>query len=209
MKFKAFIFDLDGTVIDSEWAWGQSLKNVLKGLGVDEKRKYPQVGGIGVPGNWKILKEKYHLANQKIEDLTEKTFFEFLKLIPRIKVMKGFKPLVKKTERMGIRLALATSTDKHIVEEVFKNLPIENCFEVVTTGEEVINRKPAPDIFLKAAQKLKLDPKDCLVFEDAQSGITAAHEAKMEVVALARDEEAIHALKDADMVVRNFSEFSF
>ena len=209
MKFSAAVFNLDGTVIDSEWAWGQSLKNVLRSLGVNEKRKYPQVGGIGVSANWKILKEKYGLKGISIEGLTSKTFGEFIKLIPQIKLMRGLERFVHGLKKKKIKLALATSTDRHIVEKVFEALPIKKHFRVISTGEEVGNRKPAPDLFLLAAYKLKTDPSKCLVFEDAESGVVAARAAGMKVIAIARDKEYAKLLKDADMVVKNFEEISF
>lgn len=208
MQFSAAIFDLDGTVIDSEWVWGEAIRRILKQLGVKEKRKYPQIGGIGVPANWKILVESYRLGDAlDIRGLTERTFEEFIKLIPQIKAMPGFFELAEKLKEKGIKLGLATSTESRIVEKVFENLPIENLFDSVTTGDEVKNRKPAPDLFLKAAEKLGVHPEHGLVFEDAPSGVEAARRAGMKVVALARDAEYAKQLNGADLVVKNFEEF--
>jgi len=86
-----------------------------------------------------------------------------------------------------------------------KGLKNETLFDSITTGEEVIRAKPDPAIFIKAAEKLNLEPDMCLVFEDSLSGVKAAREAEMKVVAI--DETGENAeLDEANLVVGSFSE---
>ena len=108
----------------------------------------------------------------------------------------------------GTPLALATSTNWETADKVLEQFGLFNFFESITTGEEVLNEKPAPDIFLRTAEKLGVDPSDCLVFEDSPPGVAAAKEAGMKVVAVNNDEEATEKLQDADLIVDSFSEIT-
>ena len=80
-------------------------------------------------------------------------------------------------------------------------------FDSVTTGEEVVNQKPAPDIFVRAMEKMNMDPGDCLVFEDSLSGVTAAKEAGIKAVAIDPSGER-GELDEANLVVEGFSEIT-
>lgn len=202
MKISGVIFDLDGTAIQSEGQWAKAFRKVLKDIGIKALQRYPQIGGIGVEANWLMFQKKYNLsAKYDINELSNKTYQEFIELIPNVTLTNGFSKLVADLKENGIKVALATSTEDWIVEKIFDILPIENLFDSVTTGEEVVDKKPKPEIFLKAAEKLDLKPEECVVVEDAASGVKAAHAAGMKVVALG-------PLKGADMVVTDFSKVS-
>ncbi len=209
MKLSAVIFDLDGTVIQSEEEWAASFKKVLKELGVRVSEDYAQVGGIGVKENWVIFQKKYNLGkNCNLDELSSRTYQEFIKLIPKVTLTDGFLELTSDLKENGIKVALATSTEWWIVEKVFDALPIESLFDSVTTGDEVVNKKPEPDLFLKALDKLDIQPSECIVIEDAEAGTKAGKSAGMKVVALARDEKQKELLRGADLVVFGFNELS-
>ncbi|KKU25237.1 MAG: hypothetical protein UX95_C0004G0011 [Candidatus Woesebacteria bacterium GW2011_GWD1_47_21] len=209
MKISAVIFDLDGTVLDNEDEYGAAFKKVLENLGAEVKTDYPHVGGIGVEENWPGLLEKYQIETEKsFKELASETQKEYLKLLPEVKVKKGLEEFIKQLRQDGIKTALATSNVWFILERVFEELPVEGLFDSVTTGEEVNNKKPAPDLFLKAADKLEVQPEECLVIEDSRSGIEAAHQAGMKAIAIARDEPHAKELKEAELVIRNYGQFS-
>jgi beta-phosphoglucomutase-like phosphatase (HAD superfamily) len=104
----------------------------------------------------------------------------------------------------GISISLATSSNWEITDKILEHLGLTNYFESITTGEEVLNSKPAPDIFLLAAEKLGVDPMDCLVIEDSVSGIIAAKDAGMKVIAISSEDNE-EDLENADLVVESFS----
>jgi len=209
MKISAVIFDLDGTVLSNEDEYGAAFKKVLESLGAKVDTAYPQVGGIGVKENWPGLLKKYNVKTKKtLDELESATQKEYLKLLSRVTVKKGLEDFVKQLRQDGIKTALATSNVWFIVEKVFAEIPIEGLFDSVTTGEEVTNKKPAPDLFLVAADKLGVAPGECLVIEDAPSGIEAAHKAKMAVIALARDEKHAKELKGAELIVRDYTQLT-
>lgn len=209
MKISAVIFDLDGTVLDNEDEYGLAFKKVLTDLGAAVKTDYPHVAGIGVEENWPGLFKKYHLTTKKsFDELATQTQKEYLKLLPKVKIKKGLAVFIRELKESGIKTALATSNVWYILEKVFEEIPIENFFNSVITGEEVLNKKPAPDLFLVAADKLGVAPEECLVVEDAPSGVEAAREAGMRVVAIARDKNQAKALEKADLVVKDYNQLT-
>ena len=207
MRLNAVIFDLDGTVVSDEDEWGLAFKKVLHKLGVQENSAYPHIGGIGIEENWPIFIKKYNIRTDKnVDELTLETKTEFEKLIGKIELKKGFETFVEELRDSGIKTALATSSSWSIVEKIVESLGIEGYFDCVTTGEEVVFKKPDPEIFKIAADKLDVMPANCLVFEDSKAGVTAAHEAGMKVVAMFRDERHKNELRKADLLVKNFEE---
>jgi HAD superfamily hydrolase (TIGR01509 family) len=209
MIISAVIFDLDGTVLDNEDEYGKAFNKVLKDLGVDSGTDYPAVGSIGVHENWPILIEKYKIKTDKtIEELGHTTQEAYLKQINQVTLKLGINDFIKNLKESGVPIALATSNDWFIVEADFDRLKLDHYFDCVVTGEEVRDKKPAPDLFLKAAEKLSVEPKECLVIEDAPAGVKAAHTAGMKVVAIARNDETEDELTEADLVVRSYGEIT-
>lgn len=212
MKFAAVIFDLDGTVIRSEEEWGKAFIAVLEKLGINTNGHDPHTPGVDIKINWKDLLVKYGVKTDKtIEELEILTYVEYEKLIPQISLNDGVLEFMDTLKESGLPLSLATLTNWETTEKVlthFGLIGLNNYFENITTGEEVENPKPAPDIFLLAAEKFGIEPADCLVIEDSVTGVTAAHEAGMRTIAV-NDDEKIHGkLEEADLVVEGFSEIT-
>jgi len=209
VKLSAVIFDLDGTVLANEDEYGQAFAEVLKSIGARVKSDFPHVAGIGVKENWPGLLKKFRIKTKKTPDeLARDTQRQYLKLLSKVHPKEGLGVFIKDLRDSGVPIALATSSDWFILEATFEKLDIEKYFDAVTTGEEVLTKKPAPDLFLKTAQKLGVGPSECLVFEDSESGIKAAHAAGMRVVAIARDEEHAKGLRGADLVITSYWDIS-
>lgn len=209
MKISAVIFDLDGTVLNNEDEYGLAFKKVLSDLGAEVKTDYPHTGGIGVEENWPYLLKKYKIKTKKtFGELASETQKEYLKLLSRVKVKPGLEAFIRELRESGIKTALATSNVWFIVEKVFEEIPIEGFFDSVTTGEEVAQKKPAPDLFLKSADKLDISPEGCLVLEDSPSGVEAARAAEMKVIAVARDENQAKELRGADLVIKGYNQLT-
>ena len=209
MKVSAVIFDLDGTVLDNEDEYGAAFRAVLRLLGKKVDKKYPHIGGIGVKENWPRLLAKYKIKTKKtIEELTHETQNEYLKRIGDVTFKKGFEDFVADLKDSGISCALATSNALWIVDATSEIHPLGHFFKTITTGEEVDFKKPEPDLFLLTAQKLGVEPSECLVIEDSTAGIEAAHRAGMKAVGIFRDTKHAEELKEADLLIRNFYELS-
>ena len=209
MKFAAVIFDLDGTIIKSEEEWAKAYAVVLEKLGVKTNGNDPPTRGLSIKSNWTNFLIKYNVkTNKTVEELETLTYIEYQKLIPQVTLNDGVLEFIDGLKENGSPLALATSTNWETADKVLKHFGLESSFESVTTGEEVVNPKPAPDIYILASEKLGVEPLDCLVIEDSLPGITAAKEAGMKVIAVRKDEEGSDNLDTADLVVEGFSEIT-
>jgi HAD superfamily hydrolase (TIGR01509 family) len=209
MKLSAVIFDLDGTVLDNEDEYGIAFKEVLSKLGEKTDSEFPHTQGIGVEENWQKLIPKYKIKTKKsIKELSKETQEAYLKMLPRVTLKEGVRNFIQEVKDSGIFVALATSNSWSTVEKVFDALDLEGIFDVMTTGEEVKYKKPDSEIFLLTAQKLGVDPENCLVFEDTEAGIKAAKDARMNAVAVARDSGHAKVLKEAKKVIYDYGELS-
>ncbi|HET7512484.1 MAG TPA: HAD family phosphatase, partial [Chthoniobacterales bacterium] len=103
--------------------------------------------------------------------------------------------------------AVASSTQRANIEAVLARLGLEEAFQAIVSAEDVVHGKPDPDVFLKAAERLKMPPRKCVVFEDAYVGIQAGHAAGMKVVAVATTHSP-DELREADVVVNRLDELS-
>ncbi len=202
------IFDMDGTIIDDENQYKNAFEAILKSLGVEPGEDFYLLGGVGVEKEWPRLLEKYHIkTNKSTKELAVLTQDEYIKHIDEVTLRDGFLDFVDEVKEENIKVALATSNNWSIVDAIFRKFSLENIFDITTTAEEVAELKPSPDLFLLTAIKEDIDPKKCIVVEDAPSGIKAAQEAGMKVIAIADKEKGGDApLMDADMVVWSYNE---
>ena len=209
MKISMCIFDLDGTIISNHRQYVQAFKNVLKNLTPKNLDDVELQGSIGIKENWPILINKYQIITDKTwDELAVKTQEEYLKLLDQVHVRAGFVEFVEDLKARGIEIALATSNTWEVVDQVLERFQLTELFDIVTTHEEAIHTKPAPDLFLITARKSDIEPSNCLVFEDALAGIQAAHEAKMKVVAIADDYNE-KTVEDADLIFSSYNDIKF
>jgi len=209
MAITAVIFDLDGTVLDNEDEYGKAFRKVLESLGVKVDDEIPHTTGIGLHNNWKKLIKKYKIKTSKTtEELAKQTQEEYLKLHDRVKLKEGFEGFADNLKESGLIIALATSNEWWMVEKIVDKIIIEKYFDCITTTEEVLFNKPDPEIFLVTANKIGVSCEECLVFEDSQAGVKAAKAAGMRVVGVARDESHAKELKNAEMVIESYDEFT-
>ncbi len=209
MKISMVIFDMDGTVVDDEAQYRSAFKTVAEKLGAKPDESFQLQGGVGVEKEWPLIISKYQIKTDKnIHELGVLTQQEYLSHINEVKLREGFLGLASALKEKEIKTALATSNNWSIVDVILKKFDLENFFDVVTTAEEVRELKPDPEIFSLTAAKEDIDPNQCVVVEDAASGIRAAHEAGMKVVAIADEKRGDAQLGDADMVVWSYNEIT-
>lgn len=159
--------------------------------------------------NWKKLIPKFKIKTKKsIGKLSKETQEAYLKLLPKVTLKAGVIDFINDLKDSGVLVALATSNTWPTVEKVFDSLNLDGVFETMTTAEEVEFKKPDPEIFLLTAQKLGIDPENCLVLEDTEAGIKAAKDAGMKVVAIARENKHAKLLKKANKVIYDYKKLS-
>jgi len=207
---KAVIFDMDGVIIDSEPLHYKVFKEYLQSkweLSISDE-EYSTFIGTTNHHMYSVLKEKYNLTAEVtalVEEYEEKCI-AFLLASKMEKPILGVDALVKNLYQNNIRLALASSSPKKNINLVLEMFGLHPYFEVVVSGQEVVNSKPSPDIFLRAAKLLDLSPEECLVFEDSGNGVVAAKEAGMKCIAFYNPNSGKQDLSRADHIIESFAE---
>lgn len=209
MKLSAVIFDLDGTIIDSREEWNKAFLEVLKSLGKVTSDAGSVEHGFPIEDNWRHLLTKYQIKTEKtLPELRDLTYRAYAKFLPEIRLKPGVVDLLDRLKDGGVKIALATNSEWSVVDRILVNLGLEGVFDATVTEEEILNKKPAPDALLIAADKLGFPVEDCLAVGDTLSDIEAAKDAGMKVIIILSDAKDAVSLKKADLLVENYSEIT-
>ncbi len=207
---KAVIFDMDGVVVDTAQLNFLADSKVLGSVGLNiSKEEY--IKHTGKPGRQiydEILKQ--HKIAADLEALAAKRE-DHIKNAMRelnLKPNPGFHEFVAKLKANNYAIALASSSSKTKVQNVLSFLKLEDTFATVVTGSDVAKSKPAPDIYLETAGRLRLKPGECAVIEDSESGILAAKNAGMMCIALLTEHTKDQNTSIADKIVDGFKSIS-
>ncbi|MGE0681900.1 MAG: HAD family hydrolase [Candidatus Binatia bacterium] len=182
---RAILFDLDGLMVDSEPHSLASWSTVLATRGIKlEQAIIDRMFGTRLIDTAHMLIKLYSLSDQPTALAREKEEYQITHLHGRIKPMPGLFALLATIDKKGLHKAIASSGVRPYVAAVLAEVGLTNRFQTMVTGEEVVHGKPAPDIFLAAARALRVEPRECLVLEDAPNGVSAAKAAGMRAVAI-------------------------
>ncbi|MBI5001793.1 HAD family phosphatase [Candidatus Woesearchaeota archaeon] len=204
---KAIIFDLDGTVTNSELLHRQAFNILLKKYGLSITNKQWQNIFVGAGSRfiaqWYIRKYKLPEDLDDFVDKRRRKYQELLKKHP-LKPISGFMKFYNALKRQGFKVAIASSGHR---SNVLASLRAIGLSRIPVVGiEQVHFRKPNPEIFLKTAKMLGAKPSQCVVFEDSLPGITAAKRAKMKIVALLTTTPKARLKKlKPDLLIRNYN----
>lgn len=182
-EFAGYIFDLDGTLVDSMplhyRAWNEAMKRAGLPHELDEDLFY-SLGGVPTLRVAELMGEHYRLRLDPHQVFHEKEGL-FLELRSELRLIE---PVVAFARAAATRrpVSIASGGPRDIVRETLRLTELAPLFPVVVTPEDVVFGKPAPDMFLLAAERMGVAPRECLVFEDAEPGIAAARTAGMQWV---------------------------
>lgn len=191
-KIEAVIFDLDGTLVDSEPIYFESDRRLLAEYGVVDfdavlKHKY---AGIGSKAMLEDIKKTYPIQ-ESVEYLLEKKNEYYLEMArTNTVVFPEMKKFLDLLQEQHYPLALASGSSPVVVDEILTMTGLKNYFAVILSAEHVEKGKPEPDLFLEAARRLDVLPENCLVVEDSQYGVEAAKRAFMHCIAIPYWEKA-------------------
>ena len=186
-NIKGFIFDLDGTLLDSEPLYLQADIMLLKEYGItftkEMKEKY--IGG----GNLEEMKDFKNIysdvIHDTIEELVNKKNKIYLDIISQgIPIYEKMFNMLKYVKSLGFKTALASGTSQNVLESIISNLNLESYFDTFLSTELVKASKPNPLVFLESLKRLGINNNECVVFEDSCHGVIAAKRANIYCVAI-------------------------
>ena len=176
------IFDMDGLLIDSERIWQRVWHEIAAERGCTLPEDFPaQVCGTGGTQTRVVLRRSYpgedpeevlRTCSARVHALQE----------AGVPLLPGAETILRGVKSLGYRVAVASSSPMDLIEQNLKRDGVMDCFDVLTAGKEAKNGKPAPDVFLLAAERLGLPAEDCWVFEDSRVGVEAGWRAGCRVV---------------------------
>lgn len=186
-SYKAYLFDLNGTMIDDMAyhvnAWASILNEDLGAALSYEALKQEMYGKnsevlVRVFGEGKFSREEMdHLSIEK-----EKRYQQAY--LPELCLINGLPEFLEESRQAGIRMAIGSAAIPFNIDFVLDNLTIRPYFDTIVSADDVAISKPHPETYLKCADRLVLNAQDCLVFEDAPKGVEAAHNAGMDCIVL-------------------------
>jgi len=203
------IFDMDGVLVDSEQFICRAACRMFKELGLTvQPEDFLPFVGMGENRYIGGVAEKYKFSID-IDIVKKRTYDIYLEIIKgTLQPLPGVHEFIRTCKSMGKKIAVASSADRRKVLGNLAEIGLKlSCFDTVITAEDVVHKKPAPDIFLLAAERIKLDPNDCLVIEDAVSGVIAAKKAGARCLALTSSFTR-EQLKNADYWANNLADAS-
>lgn len=198
---RAFVFDMDGTLVDNMRFHGAAWKRMLfeNGIEADERDFLVKTAG---KTNREIIPAFFADATEErlLElGLRKETLYREL-FLPERRAIAGATEFLEAARILGVKMAVATAAPTANVEFVLDGLDLRHFFDAITTAADVAHGKPHPEVFLKSAEKLGVEPRHCLVFEDAINGFEAARRAGMKSVGLATVNSIEDILKLAAVV---------
>ena len=212
MKYKAFLFDMNGTMIDDMQyhikAWHQILNGL--GAGISMERMKEECYGKNdelleriFPGRFSG-EEKTKMSWDK-----ERTYQQTFR--PHLKLLDGLPSLLEKAKQQGIKMAIGSAAIMFNIDFVVNELNIRSYFDALISADDVKISKPDPETFLVCAEKLGVAPAECLVFEDSPKGVEAAARAGMNcaVITSLHDKEDFAGMKNVVGLMKDFNNFSW
>ena len=209
-KFKAVIFDMDGVLVDSQPYHFKADIDTMAEYGVIKDQKfYESFAGTLTADRMRTLKEMFGL-DVPVEEMTIKREYMILDIMGKedIKPVLGIPEFLRSIKEKGLTTAVASSSDYKLINLILDRLKIAKYFDSVTSGSDVKRGKPSPDVFLLAAERIGIEPAECLVVEDSENGVKAAKAAGMKALGYINPTSGKQDLSLADFITDDFKKIS-
>ena len=211
-NIKAAIFDLDGTLIDSMWVWGKIDENYFSSRNMDLPENLKnQIDHLSFDETAAYFKSNFGILDTIEEIKNEWHDFAYIQYLNNVKLKPGVVEFLSLLKTLNIKIGLATSNSKSLLEVVLHANGIYHYFDSITLTDEVSRGKTFPDVYLLAAKKLGVKPKDCVVFEDILPAVKGAKAAGMKVIGVYDDsskEQKEDIINYADMYIIEYNELT-
>lgn len=205
MHYRGLLFDLDGVIVDTAKYHFMAWKEIATKIGINFTEKdNERLKGVSRKNSLEIILEigNISLSEKEIDYYCEEKNNIYLTYINRLSendILPNVKQFLQEAKCEGYKIGLGSSSKNAIM--ILKKLNIENLFDIIIDGNSVDKAKPDPEVFTKGAHELGLENKECIVFEDSEVGIEAAHICGMKAVGIGKKE----LLPQADV---NFESFN-
>lgn len=175
---KGAIFDMDGTLFDSERIYQNAWLATVEYFGLDRGTELIKtVSGASEANCRRIIKEFYPEVD--VDKFFDHVIETAVKVFENdgVEMMSGVVEILEFFEENGVKMAVASSSSQEVINKNVERADIKKYFSAIISGNDVVNGKPAPDIFIKAAEEINIPVTDCYVFEDSFNGIRGAYAA--------------------------------
>ncbi len=207
MNLKMIIFDMDGVLLDSEPLHEKSRQIMYKEFNIEPDESFPNPVGKCSRGFWQGLIDlgliegdsyametrQYALVAQQIKD-------------DHVQPSEGFWDIVNWAKENNVKIALASSSTRVLVNDSLRYLNVTDCFDYTTSGDEVANKKPAPDVYLKVLEMAGVSPEDAIAIEDSSVGVAAAKAAGVFCYGYHNETSGVQDLTQSDRIVESLTE---
>ena len=211
-NIKAAIFDLDGTLIDSMWVWDKIDENYFRCRNIPiPKNLKSQIEHLSFDDTAAYFKKNFGILDTIDEIKNEWNDFAYVQYLNNVKLKPGVVEFLSLLKTMNIKIGLATSNSKSLLEVVLKSNGIYQYFDSITLTDEVSRGKNFPDVYLLAAQKLGINPDQCIVFEDILPAVKGAKAAGMKVVGVydnSSSNQKDDIINNSDMYITEYNELT-
>lgn len=182
---RAFIFDLNGTMIDDMQyhirAWYQILNSL--GANISMERMKEECYGKNQELLERIFPSRFSLEEKDSMSFEKERQYQ-IQFRPHLQLIAGLEVFLKKAHQKGIPMAIGSAAILYNIDFVLDGLGIRHYFSAIVSADDVEHSKPNPETFLKCAERLGVQPEHCIVFEDSPKGVDAAARAGMQTVVL-------------------------
>lgn len=185
--FEAIIFDHDGTLIDTESSDFQAWEMLYKEFGAMLSLEHWAETAVGhTDGYDNLFKELIRWSDYGVDQTALRKRLRELRSITEknVALMPGVNNLLPQLHAAGFPLGVASASDRKWIVRWLTSFDLETYFQVIASGDDIAHNKPAPDVYLFAANQMGVQPENCLVFEDSLAGVQSAKSARMTVIAV-------------------------
>ncbi|UZP02023.1 HAD family phosphatase [Clostridium botulinum] len=200
---RAFIFDMDGVIIDSEPIHRQVHGEIMNTLGINiSKGELALYAGATNEYIFTKLKERYGIKKSVSELMEYKSKLIINKVKEEsLEPINGIRELLNALRKNNIKIAIGSSSPRSLIEAVIDKFNLHSAFDCIVSGEEVERSKPYPDVYIEVSKKLGINPEKCIVVEDSHNGVQAAKSAGMKCIGFNNVNSGNQDLSKADVRV--------
>ncbi|QGY45702.1 hexitol phosphatase HxpB [Maribellus comscasis] len=210
-KIEAFIFDMDGVIIDSEEIWKRAEKEVFSSIGVKLSEELCSVTQsmttTEVTNFWYSKYPWKHKTLDEVENGVVERVAHFIK--NEGQAISGIEKFIKVLNSRGYKIGLATNSPSVLIPVVLEKLALTEYFDATSSAEHELEGKPHPFVYLTTAEKLNVKPENCVAIEDSFSGLLAAKKAGMKTIAIFDSPNSKVENKIADYYISCYNQFDF